>query len=63
MADKKLTRLAADKKLGGVCSGLAKYFGMDATIVRLGYALVTLCTGLIPCLLVYVIAMFIVPEE
>ena len=63
MAEKKLTRLSSDKKIGGVCSGLAKYFGMDATIVRLAYALVTLCTGFVPCLLVYVIAMFIVPEE
>jgi len=61
--EKKLTRLSSDKKLSGVCSGLGKYFGIDATIVRLGYALVTLCTGLVPCLIIYILAALLVPEE
>ena len=36
MADKKLVR-SADKKIAGVCGGLAEYFGMDASIVRIMY--------------------------
>ena len=32
--EKKLTRSVNDKMLGGVCSGLAKYFGLDTTLVR-----------------------------
>ena len=36
MTDKKLY-LSEHKKLGGVCGGLAEFFGIDATLVRLGY--------------------------
>ena len=33
--EKKLVRIAAEKKLGGVCAGLARYFGMDVSILRI----------------------------
>lgn len=35
MSEKKLTLSATDKKIAGVCGGLAAYFGMDATIIRI----------------------------
>lgn len=41
---KKLTK-GNDKKLAGVCSGIAAYFGVDPTIVRLIFALATLFIG------------------
>lgn len=41
---KKLTK-GKDKKLAGVCSGIAAYFGVDPTIVRLIFALATLFIG------------------
>ncbi|HOA89302.1 PspC domain-containing protein [Propioniciclava tarda] len=40
--DKKLVRSTSDKFLAGVCGGLAKYFGIDATLVRIGAVLIAL---------------------
>lgn len=59
--EKKLTRSMTDKKLCGVCGGLAEYFSIDATLIRLALALVTVfsCgTGL----LVYIVAALVIPE-
>ncbi|HEV2224498.1 MAG TPA: PspC domain-containing protein, partial [Candidatus Acidoferrales bacterium] len=55
-------RSATDSKLAGVCGGLAEYFAMDSTIVRLLWVLVTFCTGLVPGIVVYVVAWLIMPE-
>ncbi len=38
----KLTRSVSDKFLFGVCGGLANYFGVDATIIRVGAVLATI---------------------
>jgi len=59
---KKLYRSADNKKLLGVCGGIAEYFSIDATIIRLAWAVVTLCTvgfGV----LAYILAALIIPEE
>ena len=58
---KKLYRLEEGKMICGVCAGLADYFKMDATIVRLIAVLLTLagCSGL----LLYIIAALIIPEK
>ena len=60
--NKKLTRSRSDRMLAGVCGGLAAYFGLDPSLVRIGYALLTFFTGFagIP---VYLIMWLIVPEE
>lgn len=58
----KLYRSSTNKKLAGVCGGMAEHFDIDATIVRLIWAFLTFLswgTGLI----LYVIAAFIIPEE
>jgi len=59
--EKKLYRSRTDKKVCGVCGGLAKYLNMDATIVRLIVVLLTLagCSGL----LIYIICALVIPEE
>ncbi len=59
---KKLYR-SHNKKIAGVCSGIAEYFDIDPTIVRLVWAGVTLVTGVIPGVILYIIAMFIVPQR
>lgn len=41
--NKKLT-LSADKKVAGVCGGIAEYFDFDPTLVRVAWAVLTLCT-------------------
>jgi phage shock protein PspC (stress-responsive transcriptional regulator) len=59
--EKKLYRSRTDKKICGVCGGVAKYFNIDPTLVRLGVALFTLFGG---CgLLVYIVCALVIPEE
>ena len=60
---KPLTRSATDKVLAGVCGGLAQYAGMDATLMRLLTALLILVTGIIPGLVIYIVAAIIIPIE
>ena len=58
----KLTRSQYDRKLLGVCGGLAAFFGIDATWIRLVWAFGTLCSvGL--GLVTYFVAAIIIPEE
>ncbi|CEM61302.1 PspC domain-containing protein [Treponema phagedenis] len=62
MATKKLYRSNDDKKLFGVCGGIAEYFDIDSTIVRLGWVLLTFLscgTGLV----LYIIAAAIMPIQ
>ena len=59
--EKKLYRSRYDKKLAGVCAGLAKYLNMDPTVVRLVWILVTLFGG--AGLLAYIICALVIPEE
>ena len=48
--------------VAGVCGGLAKYFDVDPTLVRVGYVLFGFFTAAIPCLILYVILAVIIPE-
>ena len=61
MADKKLVR-AANKKIAGVCGGLADYFGMDASIVRIIWLLATIFTAFAG-VLIYIILMLVMPAQ
>ena len=58
---KKLYRSRTDRKLAGVCGGLAKYFDIDPTIVRV-VAVASLFVGTLG-LWVYIIMAIIVPLE
>jgi phage shock protein PspC (stress-responsive transcriptional regulator) len=42
---KRLMRSSRDKKIGGICAGLADYFDLDPTIVRIVWLLAVLCAG------------------
>ena len=57
---KKLYRSVSDKKLTGVCGGIAEYFGLDSTLIRVGWALVSLFG---PGILAYIICALIIPEK
>ena len=61
MEGKKLYRSNTDKKLAGVCGGIAEYFNIDPTLVRLGWVLFSLLGG--SGLLAYIIAAIIMPER
>lgn len=58
---KKLTK-SYDKKIAGVCGGIAEYFDVDPTIVRIAYALFTFVSGILLGTLVYIICMLVMPE-
>ncbi|MEF3276023.1 MAG: PspC domain-containing protein [Chloroflexus sp.] len=60
MNTKRLTRSSTDSMIGGVCGGLARYFGIDSTIVRLIFVLAVL-SGLSP--LIYIFLWIIMPKE
>jgi phage shock protein C len=60
---KKLYRSAGQKMLGGVCGGLAEYFDMDVSLVRLIFVAVCLMTAILPMVFFYLIAWIVVPIE
>ncbi len=60
---KRLTRPRQGRKIAGVCAGLANYLGMDPTVVRVIYAILSLCTAIVTGLIVYLILMLIIPED
>lgn len=60
--EKKLVRLANDKKLAGVCAGLARFFGMDVSIMRVAYLVLTILTGSLLFWL-YLILWIVLPQE
>ena len=60
-AEKKLMKSSDNKKISGVCAGLAKYFGMDATIVRLIFALCVLFVGF--GLAIYIVCLALMPSQ
>ncbi len=61
MQNKKLYRSQTDKKIAGVCGGLAEYFNIDSTIVRLLLVLFVLLGG--AGVLLYIIAWILMPEN
>lgn len=58
---KRLERSSTDIKLAGVCGGIASFFGVDPSAVRVLWVLLTLCTLLIGGLLIYLTAWIIMP--
>lgn len=59
---KKLYRTEGpDAKICGVCGGLAEYFGIDPTLIRLATAVLLLAGGL--SLWVYIVAAIIIPKK
>lgn len=60
-SSKKLLKSSDNKKIAGVCAGLAKYFGIDATIVRLVFALCMLFIGF--GLTIYIVCLVLMPSE
>ena len=58
---KRLYRLRDGRIVSGVCVGLGAYFGVDPTLVRLAFALLTALGGL--GILLYLCAWVVIPEE
>lgn len=60
---KKFMRSRTNKSLGGVLGGLSEYLDIDVTVVRLIYCALTLFTAAFPGILLYIVALLIVPLE
>ena len=61
MENKKLQRSQTDYKLFGVCGGVAEYFNIDVTVIRLVWAIAILFAG--TGLFAYIVAAIIIPES
>ncbi len=57
---RQIKRSSTDRMIGGVCGGLAQYLGVDSTLVRIGFVLLTL-SGVSP--LVYLILWVVIPSD
>ena len=62
MEGKRLTRPQNNKMLAGVCAGIANYFGLDPTLIRVAYALLTVFTAFAG-VIVYLLLWIIIPED
>ena len=58
---RRLYRSRTDRKLAGVCGGLAQYFNIDATLLRVLFVVLALLGG--PGLVIYLLMWILVPDE
>ncbi|MBT3448141.1 MAG: PspC domain-containing protein [Bacteroidetes Order II. Incertae sedis bacterium] len=63
MSTRKLKRNSHDKMIAGVCGGIANFFGIDSTLVRVGYVLLSVFSAIFPSIVVYLILAFVMPED
>ncbi|MFT3715725.1 MAG: PspC domain-containing protein [Gordonia sp. (in: high G+C Gram-positive bacteria)] len=56
-----MTRSSTDKMIGGVCGGLADYFGVDPTWVRIAFVVSVLLPG--PQVLLYLLLWAVIPKD
>jgi phage shock protein PspC (stress-responsive transcriptional regulator) len=61
MMERRLYRSGQDKRLFGICGGIAQFLNIDSTLVRVGVVILTVCTG-IP-ILIYLLLAMIMPKE
>ncbi|WP_366125584.1 PspC domain-containing protein [uncultured Porphyromonas sp.] len=61
MLEKRLYRSRGDRMLGGVCGGIAEYFNIDSSLVRILWVLFTLMGG--SGLLIYLICLVVIPSR
>ena len=62
--ERRVTRSATNKKIAGICGGLAEYLGVDATAVRLVWCILSILFGaVIGGVICYLVAWFIIPRS
>ncbi|WP_273483406.1 PspC domain-containing protein [Desulforamulus ruminis] len=60
---KRLFRSRSQRMLAGVCEGIAEYLDMDPTVIRVLYIIASVLSAAFPGLLIYIILIFVIPEE
>lgn len=61
MEKKELRRSLSNKKIAGVCSGVAAYFDIDVTLVRVLWAVISVLYGM--GIVAYIVCMFVMPAD
>jgi len=61
MSEVRVFHRSSNKMIAGVCGGIAEYFDLDPTIVRVGYVLVSILSVAFPGILAYIVLMFVMP--
>ncbi len=56
-------RSQRSRMIAGVCGGIAEYLDVDPTVVRVVYALLTIFTGVLPGVLVYLVLLLVIPSQ
>lgn len=59
----KLKKSSHNKMIAGVCGGIAEYFDIDPTLVRVAYVVLSLLSTGFPGLLIYIILAFVMPDH
>lgn len=55
-------RSRTNRRIAGVCGGIAESLGWDPTLVRTAYVILSLCSTTFPGLLIYVVLWMVMPE-
>ncbi len=58
----RLYRSRTNRMISGVCGGVAEWVGMDVSLVRVLWAVITLIGGIVPGVLLYIVLMLVLPE-
>ncbi|MBM4029002.1 MAG: PspC domain-containing protein [Planctomycetes bacterium] len=58
---KRLYRSKTDKKIFGICGGIGATYNLDPNLVRIVVVFLALSTGLVPMIITYLVARFLVP--
>ncbi len=61
--EEELTRSQTDRMVAGVIGGLGEYFNVDANLIRVLWVVITVFTGFIPGIVVYLLLWLILPQE
>lgn len=62
-SDRRLVRSSEDRMIAGVCGGLAEYFEIDSTLIRVAYVVGSVVSVAFPGLLVYILLWVVMPRD
>ncbi len=60
---KQLYRSRNNRVIAGVFGGAGEYFSIDPVLLRIVFIILLIATAIVPCVLAYIIAMFVIPLE
>jgi len=60
---KKLTRSTSDRWVAGICGGIGEYFEIDPNVIRVIWVVITVLTGFVAGIVIYILLWIILPES